>query len=112
MFDKTEFLMFTSEKKKDAPSLLPPADVAASPEALLKWAADNDVQEVDVKFTDIRGVMQHFSVPFENFEEDMFTQGLGFDGSSIRGYQSINVSDLNLIPIPSSAFIDPIPAAT
>jgi glutamine synthetase len=111
MFYKTEFVMFTSEKKKDAPALVPPADVAASPSALIKWAADNEVQEVDVKFTDIRGVMQHFSVPFENFEEDMFTNGLGFDGSSIRGYQSINVSDLNLIPDPSTAFIDPIPAA-
>ncbi len=104
--------MFTKERKSDEPALVPPADVAASPAALLDWARENDVKEVDVKFTDIRGVMQHFTVPFDNFKEDMFTEGLGFDGSSIRGFQAINNSDLNLIPDPSTAFIDPVPAMT
>jgi glutamine synthetase len=85
-----------------------PADI--TPEALLKWAADNGVKEVDVKFVDIRGVIQHFSIPFVNFEADAFTEGLGFDGSSIQGFQTINVSDLNLLPDASTAFIDPIPA--
>lgn len=102
--------MFTPDTKKAAPGLVPPPDVAASPEALIQWAHDNGVVEVDVKFTDIRGVMQHFSLPLDHFKADVFTEGLGFDGSSIRGFQSINVSDLNLIPDPSSAFIDPIPA--
>jgi glutamine synthetase len=89
--------------------LTPPA-AAKSPAALLKWAKEQGVIEVDVKFTDVRGVMQHFSVPLPNFEEDIFTNGIGFDGSSIQGYQSINVSDLNLLPDMSTAFIDPIPA--
>ncbi len=91
-------------------SLVPPA--GASPAELLKWASENDVREVDVKFTDVRGIVQHFSIPFSHFDEDVFTQGLGFDGSSIQGFQTINVSDLNLIPDPSTAFIDPIPAKT
>jgi glutamine synthetase len=63
-----------------------------------------------VKFTDVRGVMQHFSVPIGSFDEDIFEHGIGFDGSSIQGYQTINVSDLNLLPDPATAFIDPIPA--
>jgi glutamine synthetase len=90
--------------------LTPSAEDASSPKKLLKWAKDNGVQEVDVKFSDIRGVLQHFSIPFVNFKEDAFTEGLGFDGSSIQGFQTINVSDLNLIPDASTAFIDPIPA--
>lgn len=85
-----------------------PADI--TPDALLKWAADHGVKEVDVKFVDIRGIVQHFSIPFVNFEADAFTEGLGFDGSSIQGFQTINVSDLNLLPDASTAFIDPIPA--
>ena len=89
----------------------PSAEAAASPDALLAWAKDNGVKEVDVKFTDIRGVVQHFSLPFQNFSADAFTEGLGFDGSSIQGFQTINVSDLNLMPDPSTAFIDPIPAS-
>jgi glutamine synthetase len=94
----------------DKTGLAPSEDVAKSPAKLLKWAKDNGVVEVDVKFTDIRGVLQHFSVPFVNFGEDKFTEGLGFDGSSIQGFQTINVSDLNLFPDPSTAFIDPITA--
>jgi glutamine synthetase len=105
---KKEFKMVAAEFEKTG--LAPSADVAKSPGKLLKWAKDNNVAEVDVKFTDIRGVLQHFSIPFVNFDEDFFTDGIGFDGSSIQGFQTINVSDLNLIPDPSTAFIDPITA--
>jgi glutamine synthetase len=87
---------------------MPPDSAKASPAELIAWAQSMGVKEVDVKFTDLRGVMQHFSVPMRFFGEDAFTQGLGFDGSSIRGFQTINVSDLNLIPIPATAFIDPL----
>ncbi|MDL1899994.1 type I glutamate--ammonia ligase [Anaerolineae bacterium CFX9] len=93
-------------------SLVPPDSALKSGAALIKWAKEQGVQEVDVKFADIRGVMQHFSVPFVNFDEDAFTEGLGFDGSSIRGFQTIEQSDLNLIPDISTAIIDPVPAAT
>src|SRR5689334_21794765 len=100
--------MTASEFEKT--SLVPPVEVA-SPAALLQWAREQGVQEVDVKFTDLRGMWQHFSVPLVNFKEDVFDEGLGFDGSSIRGFQDIHESDLTLIPDPSTAFIDPIPAA-
>ncbi|MCL4247164.1 MAG: type I glutamate--ammonia ligase [Anaerolineae bacterium] len=77
---------------------------------LLKWAKENGARFVDVKFVDIRGVVQHFSVPIANFDEGIFKDGIGFDGSSIRGFQTINKSDLNLVPDISTAFIDPVPA--
>ncbi len=90
-------------------TLKPPSEVLASPAKLLEWAREQGVEEVDVKFVDIRGITQHFGIPFVNFSEDAFTQGLGFDGSSIRGFQTIDQSDLNLIPDITTAFIDPIP---
>jgi glutamine synthetase len=89
--------------------LVPPPDVTSSPATLLKWAKEQGVKEIDVKFSDIRGIMQHFSLPLASFDEDAFTEGIGFDGSSIRGFQSIEQSDLNLFPDPTTAFIDPIP---
>jgi glutamine synthetase len=91
-------------------SLVPPKSVN-SPAELIAWANAQGVQEVDVKFSDIRGIWQHFSVPMPSFDEDAFTQGLGFDGSSIRGFQAINESDMNLVPDLKTAFIDPVPAA-
>jgi glutamine synthetase len=91
--------------------LVPPAQATASPAELLKWAREQGVQFVDVRFSDIRGLWQHFSMPFVNFSEDAFTEGLGFDGSSIRGFQDIHESDMNLVPDPKTAFIDPITEA-
>jgi glutamine synthetase len=90
--------------------LLPPAEVT-SPEALLEWARREGVRDVDVKFSDIRGLWQHFSLPLANFSIDAFSEGIGFDGSSIRGFQDIHESDMNLFPDISTAFIDPITAA-
>src|SRR5260221_1044139 len=90
--------------------LVPPAK-ALSPQALLDWAKSQGVQEVDVKFTDLRGLWQHFSLPFVNFKADLFEEGIGFDGSSIRGSKDIPDSVLTLIPDQATAFIDPIPAA-
>ncbi|MEY2769163.1 MAG: hypothetical protein RL359_799, partial [Actinomycetota bacterium] len=66
-----------------------------------------DVKLVDVRFTDLPGIQHHFNVPVESFDEAVFTDGLMFDGSSIRGFQSIHESDMKLLPVPSSAFIDP-----
>jgi glutamine synthetase len=86
---------------------LPSAQIKSA-SGLLKWAKEQGVRMVDVKFVDIRGVVQHFSIPLANFEEDVFKEGVGFDGSSIRGFQTINVSDLNLIPDMSTAMIDPV----
>jgi glutamine synthetase len=66
------------------------------------------IKVVDVKFTDLPGQWQHFSLPVAAFDEDAFRDGLGFDGSSIRGFQAINESDMLLVPDPSTAFVDPV----
>ena len=65
------------------------------------------VQIVDLRFMDFPGLWQHFSVPIREIEEDTFEAGLGFDGSSIRGWQAINESDMLVKPVPETAFIDP-----
>ncbi|MFO8064448.1 MAG: type I glutamate--ammonia ligase [Spirochaetota bacterium] len=65
------------------------------------------VEIVDLRFMDFPGLWQHFSVPATEIDEDSFTEGMGFDGSSIRGWQAINESDMLVKPVPSSAFIDP-----
>ena len=62
---------------------------------------------VDVRFCDLPGVRQHFSIPIHELTEDVFEDGLGFDGSSIRGFQEIQESDMLLMPDPNTAFIDP-----
>ena len=78
---------------------------------VLKYVKDNDIEFVDVRFVDLPGVMQHFNVPAESFGMAAFEDGLMFDGSSIRGFQSIHESDMKLIPDPATAFIDPFRAA-
>ena len=67
----------------------------------------NDVKLVDVRFIDLPGIQHHFNVPVESFDEAVFTDGLMFDGSSIRGFQAIHESDMKLLPVPESAFVDP-----
>ena len=73
---------------------------------VLKMAAD--VQMVDLRFTDLPGVWQHFSIPVRELSEELFEDGIGFDGSSIRGFKEIHESDMMLLLDPDSAFIDPI----
>ncbi len=65
------------------------------------------VEIVDFRFTDFPGMWQHTSVPARTVDEDTFTEGLGFDGSSIRGWQAINESDMLILPDPASALLDP-----
>jgi len=65
------------------------------------------VEIVDLRFMDFPGMWQHFSVPSSEIDEDTFSEGMGFDGSSIRGWQSINESDMLVKPVPQTAFIDP-----
>ena len=78
-----------------------------SPDEVAAYIRDNDVEFVDVRFCDLPGVMQHFTIPASTFGEDTFSDGLGFDGSSIRGFQAINESDMLLLPDANSAFVDP-----
>ena len=82
-------------------------------EELLKYIKDEGVEMVDVRFCDLPGIMQHFTVPVSSFDQSVFDDGLGFDGSSIRGFQAINESDMQLYPDPTTAYIDPFrPAKT
>jgi glutamine synthetase len=78
-----------------------------SADEVLAYIRDNDVKSVDVRFCDLPGIMQHFTVPAESFDASVFTDGLGFDGSSIRGFQAIHESDMLLLPDASSAVLDP-----
>ncbi|HMT20521.1 MAG TPA: glutamine synthetase beta-grasp domain-containing protein, partial [Promineifilum sp.] len=79
------------------------------PADVIKLIKDKNIEVVDVKFTDLFGQWQHFSLPVEHFDEEgAFEEGLGFDGSSIRGFQSIESSDMVLILDPSTAIVDPI----
>ena len=78
-----------------------------SPESLLTTIKDNKVGMVDLRFTDIPGLWQHFSVPPRTFDHDAIVDGVGFDGSSIRGFQEIQESDMLVVPDPATAFLDP-----
>ena len=76
-------------------------------EEAIAFTKEQGVKFVDVRFCDLPGVMQHFNIPVEAFVESAFTDGLAFDGSSIRGFQAIHESDMGLIPDVTSAFVDP-----
>lgn len=74
---------------------------------VLDLVKSENVQIIDYRFIDLPGVWQHFSVPAGELDEGTFEDGLGFDGSSIRGFQQIQESDMLLFPDPTTAFIDP-----
>ena len=74
---------------------------------VMQMVKDNDVKFVDFRFTDTRGKEQHVSVPLSHFDEDKFSEGHAFDGSSIAGWKGIEASDMLLMPDPSTANIDP-----
>ena len=78
-----------------------------TPEEFFKLAKENNAKMVDLKFTDFLGTWQHCSYPIETWDEGVFEDGVGFDGSSIRGWQAINVSDMLAVPDPSTAKMDP-----
>jgi glutamine synthetase len=79
-----------------------------SPKDAVKFAKDQGVKIVDVKFVDLPGTWQHFSVPVEELSEDVFSEGIGFDGSSIRGFQQIHESDMLLMPDANTVVVDPV----
>ena len=74
---------------------------------VLEFAKKNNVQIVDLRFTDWPGSQQHCSYPISEIDEGVFENGLGFDGSSIRGWQEIHESDMLMIPDPETAYLDP-----
>jgi glutamine synthetase len=79
----------------------------STPKEVLDFMAKEKIEVVDLRFMDFPGIWQHFTVPAREIEADTFEKGLGFDGSSIRGWQAINQSDMNVVPVPENAFIDP-----
>src|SRR5687767_11612873 len=74
---------------------------------VLKMVTDNEAAVVDLRFCDLPGLMQHFSAPAHELTEEGFEEGYGFDGSSIRGFQEIQESDMLLMPDPDTCVIDP-----
>jgi glutamine synthetase len=81
------------------------------PKEVLEYAKKNGVQMVDFKFCDLPGTWQHFTTPVSELEEAIFEEGLGFDGSSIRGWKAINESDMLVVPDPTTAVIEPFSQA-
>ena len=78
-----------------------------TPKDAVRLAREQQAEAVDFKFMDLLGTWQHFTVPRSEYEEAIFDEGLGFDGSSIRGWQPINASDMLVMPDASTAVIDP-----
>ncbi|GAB6939136.1 type I glutamate--ammonia ligase [Isoptericola variabilis] len=76
-------------------------------EEAIAFTRREGVEFIDVRFIDLPGVMQHFNIPVEQFDESSFTEGLMFDGSSIRGFQAIHESDMKLVPDVTTAYLDP-----
>jgi glutamine synthetase len=79
----------------------------AAPSTALEWGRDVEAKMVDLKFTDLLGAWQHMTLPLSAFDESAFDEGLGFDGSSIRGWQGISESDMLLMPQAETAILDP-----
>src|SRR3954452_20368318 len=78
-----------------------------SPDEVLGLVRDEGVEIVDFRFCALPGLMQHFSVPAHELSADSFEDGLGFDGSSIRGFQEIQESEMILVPDPDNAVLAP-----
>src|SRR6266699_5998001 len=78
-----------------------------TPQEVLEYAKNNDVKQLDLRFTDIPSLQHHVSYPINQLEDSSFEEGFGMDGSSIRGWAAIHESDMLLVPDPTTAFLDP-----
>ena len=81
-----------------------------TPADVMKMAKDNGVKIFDFRFCDLLGTWQHTSKSISDVDEEIFEHGVGFDGSSIRGFQSIDASDMLMMPDPTTARLDPYTA--
>src|SRR3972149_3162643 len=93
----------TSSKSENLARTGPQSEV----KGVIEFAREKGIKIVDVKFVDLPGQWQHFSLPVSALNAGFFSEGLGFDGSSLRGFQKIHESDMLLIPDPSTAIVDP-----
>ena len=84
------------------------ATTLTTPKEVLAYARELGLKIVDFKFVDLPGTWQHFSSPIEELSESLFSEGIGFDGSSVRGFQAIHESDMLLMPDPTTAIADPV----
>jgi glutamine synthetase len=84
--------------------------MSMTPKDVIKLAEEKGAKIVDLRFVDLPGQWQHFSIPVNDLEESLFAEGIGFDGSSIRGFQAIDESDMLLFPDPTTAVMDPFTA--
>ncbi|MBX3009347.1 MAG: type I glutamate--ammonia ligase [Melioribacteraceae bacterium] len=84
---------------------------ALTPKDVVAFAKGNNIKFIDFKFMDFPGQWQHFTIPVQEFSEDTFVNGLGFDGSSIRGWKHIHESDMLIIPDANTMFVDPFIAS-
>src|SRR5438093_9662006 len=80
----------------------------ASAKEVVELIESEGIKIIDLRFTDLPGLWQHFSITLPEIHEDLFGEGIGFDGSSIRGFQEIHESDMLLKPDPGTAFMDPV----
>ncbi len=78
-----------------------------TPKEVIEFASKNNVEYLDLKFVDLPGTLQHTTLPARRLDDTLFEDGIGFDGSSIRGWQPINASDMAIIPLPDTARLDP-----
>lgn len=78
-----------------------------TPKDVVKLVKDENIKFIDFRFMDFPGLQQHFTIPATELSEEMFEEGLGFDGSSIRGWQGIHESDMLVMPDPRTATVDP-----
>src|SRR5436309_14640771 len=83
------------------------AGTAPTPADVIRKAKEAGVQMVDVRFTALPGIWQHFSLPLKELTEAVLAEGVGFDGSSIRGFPAMNESDMLSLPHAASAFVGP-----
>ena len=74
---------------------------------VVSYLRDNEVEYLDIRFSDVPGIMQHLTVPAASVSEDLLAAGIAFDGSSVRGFQSIHESDMLLLPDIATARVDP-----
>lgn len=83
-----------------------------TPNEVVNYVAENGCRMMDLRFMDFLGTWQHITIPVSELSEDVFVDGFGFDGSSIRGWQAINASDMLIMPDPETARIDPFMSAS
>jgi glutamine synthetase len=82
--------------------------MSSAPKDVVNLTKQNNIKMIDFKFIDLPGIWQHYSIPAHRMSEEIFEEGIGFDGSSIRGFAQIQESDMLVFPDPESAFIDPL----